>query len=94
LVKKTKNVRLELVELKSIPIWDSFFRIALDIIGPFPKTKHSNRYGLVAIDHYSKWCEVKAVMNHDAKIATKFLESEVICRFGVPKYISIDNGIE
>jgi hypothetical protein len=33
-------------------------------------------------------------MNHDAKIAKKFLESEVICRFGVPKYILIDNDIE
>ncbi len=33
-------------------------------------------------------------MDHDAKIVAIFLESEVICKFVVPKYILIDNGIE
>jgi hypothetical protein len=46
----------------------------------------------MAIDHYLKWCEVKAVVNHDAKIDARFLEDEIICRFGVPKYILINNG--
>jgi len=36
----------------------------------------------------------KAVMDHDAETTTMFLENEVICRFGVLKYILIDNGIE
>ncbi len=48
----------------------------------------------MAINHYSKWCEAKGLMDHDAKIVAIFLESEVICKFVVPKYILIDNGIE
>ncbi len=32
------------------------------------------------------------MVDHDAKIAPRFLEDEVICMFGVPKYIIIDNG--
>jgi transposase-like protein len=45
----------------------------------------------VAIDHCSKWCEVKVVVDHDAVTTTRLFEDEMICRFGVPKYIIIDN---
>jgi hypothetical protein len=48
----------------------------------------------VAIDHYSKWCEVKAIMDPDVETIAIFLEDEVMCRFGVLKYILIDNDIE
>jgi hypothetical protein len=93
LVKRIGNVELEPIELESIPIWDQFFRVALNTYGPLLETKHGNWYVLVAIDHYSKWCEVKAVMDHDVKTTAKNLENEVICRFGVPKYILINNGL-
>jgi len=46
----------------------------------------------MAIDYYSKWYEAKTIVDHDAKIASRFLEDEIICRFGMPKYILIDNG--
>jgi hypothetical protein len=48
----------------------------------------------VAIDHYSKWCEIKTMMDCDIEIIAKVLEGEVICRFGVLKYILINNGIK
>jgi hypothetical protein len=38
----------------------------------------------VAINHYSKWCEAKVVVDHDAKIGARFLEDEIIYGFGVP----------
>jgi hypothetical protein len=80
--------------LKSIPIRDLFHIIALDTAGPLPKTKAGNKYILVAIDHYSKWCEAKAVANHNAKTASRFLEDNIICRYGVPKFVLTDNGGE
>jgi hypothetical protein len=49
---------------------------------------------LVAIDHYSKWCEVRPVKNHDVAIPARFLEEEIICRFGVPRFILTNNGSE
>jgi len=66
----------------------------LDTARPLPETKSGNKYILVAIDHYSKWCEAKAVANHGAKTATKFLEDDIICRYGVPKFVLTDNGGE
>jgi hypothetical protein len=80
--------------MKNILVYDLFYRVALDIMGPLPETKNGNRYALVAIDHYSKWCEARPIKDHDAATATKFLEEEIICRFGVPRFIFIDNGGE
>ncbi len=81
-------------QLKSIPICDLFHRVALDTAGPLPETKSGNKYILVAIDHYSKWCEAKAIADHSAKIASRFLEDDIIYRYGVPIFILIDNGRE
>jgi hypothetical protein len=49
---------------------------------------------LVVIDHYFKWCEEKPIKEHIATFIAKFLQKEIICRFGVPKYVIIDNGGE
>jgi hypothetical protein len=48
---------------------------------------------LVAIDHYSKWCKAKLVIDHDDANVARFLEEE-ICKFGAPRFILIDNGGE
>ena len=32
-----------------------FERIAMDIVGPLPKTQRNNRYMLVVIDYYTRW---------------------------------------
>jgi hypothetical protein len=55
-------------------VYDLFYKIAFDIISPFPKTIDGNKYILVAIDHYSKWCEAKVIFDHTTIITTKFLE--------------------
>jgi hypothetical protein len=48
----------------------------------------------VAIDHYSKWCEAKLVLDHIASMVVKFLEEEIICKYEVLKFVLIDNGGE
>jgi hypothetical protein len=87
-------MRFGIEEMKNIPICDLFYRVALDTVGPLLETTSGNKYVLVAIYHYSKWCEVRPIKEHDAYIATKFLEDEVICKYGMPKYILTDNGNE
>jgi hypothetical protein len=94
LVRSEGSVRSGDERLISIPICDLFHRVALDTVGPLPKTKAGNKYILVAIDHYSKWCEAKAVADHGARIAARFLEDDLICRYGVPRFVLTDNGGE
>jgi hypothetical protein len=94
MVRKVGNIRFKDEKLKSIPICELFCRVAMDTTGPLPKTKSRNKYIMVAIDHYSKWCEAKAVTNHGVKTTTKFLKDDVICRYKVPKFVLINNGKE
>ncbi len=66
-------------DMKSIPMCDLFYQMVLDITRPLTETSSSNKYVLVAIDHYSKWCEARPVKEHDVVIVAKFLEDEIIC---------------
>ncbi len=94
MVRRMGSIRSKDEELKNIPICDLFHRVAMDTAGPLPETKLGNKYILVAIDHYSKWCEAKAVVDHGAKTTARFLEDDIICRYGVPKFVLTDNGGE
>jgi len=88
------SIRSNIEEIKSIHVYDLFYRVALDIGGPLPKTKNGNRYALVAINQYSKRCEIRFVKDHDDATTVRFLEEEIISRFGVPRFIFTDNGGE
>jgi len=93
-VRSEGSIRSGDEQFKSIPICDLFHRIALDTAGPLPETKSGNKYILVAIDNYSKWCEAKVVVDHSVKTASRFLEDDIICRYGIPKFVLTDNGGE
>jgi len=94
LVKRMGSIRSKIKELIIILIWDRFYIVVLDIARPLFETYNRNKYILVAIDHYFKWCEAKIVVDHDAETTTRFLEDEIIYKFSVPKYVLIDNGYE
>jgi len=87
-------MKSDIEEMKSIPICDLFYHVAMDTIGPLLETIDGNKYVLVIIYHYSKWCETWLVKEHDACTIVKFLENEVICKYGMLKYILINNGSE
>ncbi len=73
----------------------NFFQGGMYIVRPFPKTRGGYKYILMAINHYSKWSKAKDVLDHGAKTAAKFLENEIICRYGIPRFISLttkENG--
>jgi hypothetical protein len=91
MVKETSSLCFGIKELKSISICDLFYMVMLDIADPLLETKFGNKYVLVAIDHYSKWCEAKSVKKHTTIVVARFLEEEIVCRFGVLKYVLVDN---
>jgi hypothetical protein len=80
--------------MKGINVCELFYMVVMDIVGPLLEIKSRNKYILVAIYHYLKWCKVKVVANHGAKTTAKFQEDEVICKYGVPKFVLTDNGGE
>jgi len=94
LVRRTGSIRSEIEELRTIPILNQFYQVALNTNGHLPKTNSGNKYIFVAVDHYSKWVEAKAIANHGVKTTARFLEDEIICSIGVPKHVLKDNGGE
>ncbi len=66
---------------------DLFYRVTLDTTRPLPKTTQGNKYIFVTIDHYSKWCEAKAIHDHIVDMVAKFLKENIICGYGVLKFI-------
>ncbi|XP_059436564.1 uncharacterized protein LOC132169561 [Corylus avellana] len=50
------------------------------------------RFTVVAVDYFTKWAEVEALVNITAKSIERFLWKNVICRYGIPHAFITDNG--
>ena len=81
-------------QLKQHPVGARLERIAIDILGPLPKTQNDAEYIMVVGDYYSKWTEAFAIKNHTAHTVADTLMKEFVCRFGVPRQIHTDQGRE
>ena len=64
----------------------------MDIMGPFPKNQHGNCYILVAEDYFTKWLEVWAIPNQEAKTVAQKLLEEMFLRFSLLDRLHSDQG--
>jgi hypothetical protein len=71
MVKKCGSMRLGIEKMKNTIICGLFYEVALDIISPMLETKFGNKYVLVVIDDYFKWCETKLVKEHTTTTITR-----------------------
>ena len=67
-------------------------RVALDIMGPLPKTTRGNKYVLVVGDYFTKWIEAYPMPNQEAPTVADILTREFISRYGAPAEIHSDQG--
>ncbi|KAF9760999.1 Retrovirus-related Pol polyprotein from transposon [Nosema granulosis] len=65
----------------------------IDLIGRIPDNK-SNKFIVVAIDHYSKWVETKVISTKSGEKVSKAIEELIIQKHGIPKRILTDCGLE
>jgi len=67
--------------------------LAMDFHGPIsPTSRRGNKYIISLTDILSKFVIAKAVRDCTADTAARFLQEEVICKYGTPKCILTDNG--
>ncbi|XP_060200362.1 uncharacterized protein LOC132628612 [Lycium barbarum] len=57
-----------------------------------PLASNRHRFCLVAIDYSTKWIEATSHKSVTKKVVAKFVKSNLICRFGVPKSVITNNG--
>jgi hypothetical protein len=64
----------------------------MDLVGPLPTTQGNSKFAAVAVDYFTKWVETKALANITRPTIQKFFWQNIICRFGVPRELTVDNG--
>ncbi|RDX66415.1 Pol polyprotein, partial [Mucuna pruriens] len=53
---------------------------------------NGHKFILVAIDYFTKWVEVVSYAIVTKSVVVKFIKRDIICRYGLPAHIIIDNG--
>ncbi|CAH8866152.1 unnamed protein product [Trichobilharzia szidati] len=67
-------------------------RVGVDIIGPLPTSRRGNRYILVMVDYFTKWCEAVPLQQQDAPTIGRAFVDNWVSRFGAPLYLHSDQG--
>jgi hypothetical protein len=75
------------------PTW-SLQRWGLDLLGPLPPAQGNLKYVVVAVEYFSKCIEAKPLATITLVTVQKFFWQNIVCRFGVPKAITVDNGTQ
>ena len=66
----------------------------IDIIEKIhPTTSNGHEFILVAIDYFTKWVEAASYKVLNSKKVAQFIQTNIICRYGVPHEIISDNGL-
>jgi hypothetical protein len=69
-------------------------RWGLDLLGPLPPAQGNLKYVIVAVEYFSKWIEAKPLATITSVTIQKFFGQNIVCRFGVSKEITVDNGMQ
>ena len=77
--------------LQGILVVQLFDVWGIDFMGPF-SSSFGNLYILLAVDYVSKWVEAAACPKNDANTVVRFLQRNILSRFGAPKTIISDGG--
>lgn len=69
-----------------------FEKIFIDYVGPYPRSKQGNKFLLVAVDSFSKFCWLMPLRAATAKLTICALQTHLLQHFGIPQTIVSDNG--
>jgi hypothetical protein len=73
------------------PTWP-LQRWGMDLVGLLPTAQGNCRFAAVAVDYFTKWVEAKPLANIKVTTVQKFFWRNIVCRFGVPRELTVDNG--
>jgi hypothetical protein len=80
--------------LKPISVEAPFQKWGLDLIREIhPPSSGQHRWILTAMDYFTKWIEVVPSRQAIDSVIVKFLENNILSRFGCPRKIITDNAV-
>ena len=63
----------------------------MDVLGPFPPASGGHKFLFMAIDYFTKWVEAEPMVQITQYKDRNFIWKNIICRFGLPRTIIMDN---
>ena len=66
--------------------------VAIDILGPLPKSNAVNTYILVAGDYFTEWMEAYAIPNQEVVTVAQKLVDELFRPFSLLEHLHSDQG--
>lgn len=75
----------------STKVWEL---VAMDLVGPLPKSATGHRQALVVQDHYSRWILVLPLKVASANEVCRAVEQHVFGQYGAPTRLLTDNGTQ
>lgn len=94
LCKETKQANYNTTALmgkERIPA-ESWQMIAIDFIGPYPRSNNGQKWIFTIVDGFSKYAVISTCREATAEHMIKILEEKVFFKFGTPQTIICDNG--
>jgi hypothetical protein len=88
--KRKRPMKTE--SLHPLKVGQPFDRLGMDIVGPLPATRNSNKYIVVATEYLTKWPEAQALPDAKAASVVSFFYEDIICRHGCPRELLTDQG--
>ena len=67
----------------------------MDLVGPLPTAQGKYKYAVVVVEYFTNHqidIRAKPLVNITAEGIRKVFWQNIICRFGVPKELIVDNG--
>jgi hypothetical protein len=56
-----------------------------------PPTQGHYTFAVVAVEYFTKWIEAMPLTNVSSASIKKFFWQNIICRYGAPQHITVDN---
>jgi hypothetical protein len=73
------------------PSW-SLQRWGIDVVGKLTPAQGTYTFIIVTVEYFTKWVKAKLVTNITFATIQKFIWQNIICCYGVPEQITIDNA--
>lgn len=80
--------------MRSFAVTDLMETGIIDLMGPLPETPRGNKYNVVFTDQFTKWVEILATPDHQAKTLAPVLVQQVFLHLGLPQILHSDQGRE
>ncbi|KAA3680587.1 uncharacterized protein DEA37_0007369 [Paragonimus westermani] len=80
------------VPLQTVATVGPNHRVEVNVMGPLPTSRRGNKYIVVIVDYFTKWCEAFPMPNQQASTITSLFVNEWVTRLGTHIGLHSDQG--